>query len=382
MALRIVLTAYVRFGNALAWHALETARGLHAAGHDVVLFCKKDSPLAGWSEGAPFPVHRGHDPGNMNPAMLARGWTELRRTVREFRPDILNPHCPPGHTYLALLRGCEHRAVPLIRTVADPRKPSPNPFNRILHSRFTDGMIFTTQSSVRRYEPFVNMDRIPHQVILPGFRADDFIRGAAPGGYRERLGVKPGQLLLGIIARMSPEKGQEVLFEALSMLPAEDRERCFCVMAGEDSRERGQADLRDITRRFGVERHTAFYNKLDDVRPLMSELDIGLVTSTRSEAICRAALEYMSFGIPVIASDVNILPEVVRDGVTGLTFRNQDARSLANALQRLLHDAGLRHSLGLTGRHMVRGELGLPREISHVIAFCEQARSRKRAGAA
>ena len=57
---------------------------------------------------------------------------------------------------------------------------------------------------------------------------------------------------------------------------------------------------------------TAFPDKLDDVRPLMSELDVGVITSTRSEAICRVALEYMSFGIPVMASDVNILPEVVR----------------------------------------------------------------------
>jgi glycosyltransferase involved in cell wall biosynthesis len=364
----------------LAWHALETARGLHAAGHDVLLFCKRNSPLATWSEAAPFPVHRDLDPDNISPAEFVKGWRHLRRTIREFRPDILNPHCPPGHTYLAILRGLDHRSVPLIRTVADPRCPSPNPFNKILHSRYTDGMIFTTQSSVRRYQPFMNMERMTHQVILPGFRADDFAGEVKTGGYRERLGVKPEQLLLGIIARMSPEKGQEVLLEALSLLPAEDRAKLFCVMAGEDSRERGQAELKVIARQFGVEEHTAFFSRLDDVRPLMSELDIGLVTSTRSEAICRAALEYMSFGIPVISSDVNILPEVVRNGENGMVFPNHDARALATALQRLLHDADLRRELGNKGHDMVRRSLSLQSEIENTLTFYERVRTQKRSG--
>lgn len=273
-----------------------------------------------------------------------------------------------------MLRRLGHRHVPLIRTVADPRPPSKNPFNWLLHHR-TDGLIFTTASSEQRYRGFVNLERMRNQVILPGFRAEDFVAGVQPGDYRARFRLDPKQLLLAIIARMSPEKGQEVLIEALSLLPSDERAGLFCVMAGEDSKERGQADLKLLAQRFGVEQRVTFLSKLEDVRPLMSELDIGLITSTRSEAICRVALEYMSFGIPVISSDVNVLPEVVSNGENGMTFPNHDARALAQCLRDLLHHPDERGRLGTRGQEMARTTFSLTREIEETVSFYHAALS-------
>ena len=100
-ALQVLVTAYVRFPNALAWHALEAARGLQPPGMTCCCFCKRSAPLATWSEGAPFAVNRELDPA-MNALDFSRAFLSVRRAVRDFRPDVLNPHCPPGHTYLAL----------------------------------------------------------------------------------------------------------------------------------------------------------------------------------------------------------------------------------------------------------------------------------------
>ncbi len=201
------------------------------------------------------------------------------------------------------------------------------------------------------------------QVIFPGFRADDFVAGTDTARWREQLNLRADHLLVGTIARMAPEKGQEVLLEALSLLPESERARIFCVIAGDDSPRRGQAELAAIARRFGVESGVTFPGKLADVRSLMRELDLAVITSLRSEAVCRVALEYMSFGVPVVTSDVNILPEVVRNGVNGAVFPNRNARALADLLRAALRDPALWRARGDAGRVLVHSEFSLAREI-------------------
>lgn len=295
----------------------------------------------------------------------------IRRILLEFRPDILNPHCPPGHTYLAMVRKRSGLRIPLIRSVADPRPPKANWLNRNLHLKSTQGFLFTTVSSLYRYRSRFDVDSAGIRVSLPGFRADDFRADSVSGDYRSQFGLRDDQLLCAIIARMSPEKGQEVLLHALSLLDPGERQRFFFVFAGEDSRERGRADLQRIAEQLGVQNHVAFIGRLEDVRPLMADLDLALITSTRSEAVCRVALEYMTFGLPIISSDVNILPEVVRDGKNGWVFSNGDARSLVRCLREALSHPEERKRRGEYGLALLRTDFSLQSEIDDTLDFFE-----------
>lgn len=322
--------------------------------------------------GAPFAVNSDFNLNHLSPGQNLRALSVFRRTLREFRPDILNPHCPPGHSYLALARAIEGLHPPLIRTVADPRPPRINPINAHLHHRLTQGIIFTTTSSQLRYDKRFKLDSSRIRTILPGFRADDFCLSALPGGYRARFNLDPDQLLIGIVARMSPEKGQEVPLRALAILDDADRRRVFCILTGEDSRERGYRNLADLARQHGVDSLVAFAPRLDDVRGLMRDLDLALITSTRSEAICRVALEYMSFGVPVISSDVNILPEVIRDGENGWTYPHHNASALAACLHQALAEPEERCRRGKNGFQMVRTLFNLERELDETLDFFDR----------
>jgi len=223
-----------------------------------------------------------------------------------------------------------------------------------------------------RYRNTFGDTRTCVRVILPGFRADDFTRDISPSGLRRQLGLRDEDVLIGVIARMSPEKGQEVLFEALSLLSPTERDSVCVILAGEDSRERGYRDLLSVAQRFAVERHTHFLGELRDVRPAMSELDLGVITSIRSEAICRVALEYMSFGIPIIASDTNILKEVVLEGVNGWTHSSGDVRQLADCIRQALHSPEERRRRGHAGRAMVQDIFSLDREVEETVSFYDQ----------
>src|SRR5262249_32078704 len=77
---------------------------------------------------------------------------------------------------------------------------------------------------------------------------------------------------------------------------------------------------------------------------------IGVVASTGSEAVSRAALEWMAAGRPVVASRVGGLPDLVLDDVTGLLTPPGDAVALARALQSLLDDSGRAEAMGLAAR--------------------------------
>jgi glycosyltransferase involved in cell wall biosynthesis len=95
--------------------------------------------------------------------------------------------------------------------------------------------------------------------------------------------------------------------------------------------------------------HVHLYGERGDVRELLARSDV-FVLSSRSEGMPVSVLEAMAAGLPVVASRVGGVPELVVDGVTGILVRPGDEHELGQALGRLIADAGLRRRLGAAGR--------------------------------
>ncbi len=93
--------------------------------------------------------------------------------------------------------------------------------------------------------------------------------------------------------------------------------------------------------------------KLDDVRGAYAAVDVVWVAS-RAESFCRVAAEAMMNGIPVVAGDIPPLRDLLGDDQAGLLYPVEDAGAAAAALRRLVHDPGLRRSLGQAGRDRSR----------------------------
>lgn len=167
------------------------------------------------------------------------------------------------------------------------------------------------------------------------------------------------------VAGLSPKKGHAHLVDALPLL-AERRPGVVLELAGAGpERER----ILERARRLGVEDRVRLLGALssDEVRARLAvagafALPSVRLASGRMEGIPVALMEAMAAGVPVVATRLSAIPELVQDGVTGLLVEPGDAQALAAALESLLCDDALAAALSARARELVESSFSLMRE--------------------
>ena len=166
----------------------------------------------------------------------------------------------------------------------------------------------------------------------------------------DRLGL--GRItgpIVGCVGGLARHKGQSVLIQALARLSG-DRPLPTLVLVGDGpERPRLESEAAALQGRI----RTVFAGERPDARALLPAFDLLVVPSTEREGFGLAALEGMDAGLPVVASRLGGLPEVVEDGRTGLLVPPGDARALAGAMERLLANPQERRALGEEGQRRV-----------------------------
>jgi glycosyltransferase involved in cell wall biosynthesis len=199
--------------------------------------------------------------------------------------------------------------------------------------------------------------------------------GVDPPALREAASRDAGVILdetcrhVGFVGRLETVKGCEYFVRAAALLAA-DRPDVRFVVAGAGSRA---DELRALAAELGVGDGVDFVGYVDSAPALLAALDVVVVPSL-SEASGLTAIEALALNVPVVASRVGGLPEVVLDGVTGLLVPPGDEAAIARAVSRFLGDPALARSLAAAGAklveerfaldHMVEGYLRLYRELA------------------
>jgi glycosyltransferase involved in cell wall biosynthesis len=172
------------------------------------------------------------------------------------------------------------------------------------------------------------------------------IRNAVSLGGRPRARHDNGRPRLIAVGRLKPPKDFLTLVRALALLPPDSFE-ALIVGDGPD-----RNTLENELRRLGLENRVRLAGERHDVPDLLAAADV-FVLSSSSEGLPVSVLEGMAAELPVVASHVGGLQELVLDGETGLLVEPRDAEKLAAALGRLVADRGLRRRLGAAGREYV-----------------------------
>jgi colanic acid/amylovoran biosynthesis glycosyltransferase len=139
--------------------------------------------------------------------------------------------------------------------------------------------------------------------------------------------------------------------------------------------------LTDLVERAGLSDRVHFHGRLtrDEIAHLLLDADVLVTPSVptrdgRREGIPVVLMEAMGSGVPVIASQLSGIPELVNDQLTGLLVPPGDATSLADALERYLKDPDLRQRLGCAGREKVVEEFDLNKNAAKLAHFFLQDR--------
>jgi len=205
---------------------------------------------------------------------------------------------------------------------------------------------------------------IPSGVDLARFAAP-----TSPCGLRRELGIPDEAPVIGVVARLEPEKGHAHLLEAWPRVAAAVPS-AWLVIVGEGSE--CEALRARVSRMPGAaRRRVVFTGRRDDVAALTAELSVAVLPSLR-EAQGISLLEAMARRVPVVASAVGGIPEVVTDGLDGLLVPPSSPDALADALIRLASSASLRRRLGEAGYATVRDRFSIDAQVRQVEALYDE----------
>lgn len=157
--------------------------------------------------------------------------------------------------------------------------------------------------------------------------------------------------VLAIVGRLEEQKGHRFLLDAIQHLRGTFPGVCVLV-AGDGSL---RADLQEKAQTLGIERHVRFLGHCGNIQSVLDASDV-FVLSSLWEALPFALLEAMASGLPIVATAVAGVPELVLHGETGFLVQPADPTGLASALRTLMASEELRASMGMAGQERVERE--------------------------
>ncbi len=189
---------------------------------------------------------------------------------------------------------------------------------------------------------------VPVSLIYNGVDLDRYDNQEACCTLPEEYGMEAGSQIVGVVARLEPEKGHPTLLEAWPLVLHAVPD-AYLLIVGEGSRRDAlEAQARELR----IAHRVVFTGRRDDVPAVTAALDVAVLPSYR-EAQGMVILEAMALSRPVVASNVGGIPEMIEDGVTGLLVPPHDAEALAAAIVKLLRNHPLADTLGRAGHDMV-----------------------------
>ncbi|HET8578264.1 MAG TPA: glycosyltransferase [Methylomirabilota bacterium] len=228
----------------------------------------------------------------------------------------------------------------------------------------TYAVVHVSESQSREAEPLGLAPAGHTRVIVNGVDAER-VR-ALRALSRAELGLEPGALVAGTIARFDPVKGLEVLLDAFARLPGPDAR---LLIVGDGPRA---GRLRARARELGIERRVVFGGVVPEAARCLPAVDL-YVSASRGEGLPLSLLEAMACGVPIVATRVAGHIDAVEDGVTGLLVPVDDPAALASAMAALLADPARRARLGAAGRRRVEERFSVERMTDELAALYRAA---------
>jgi glycosyltransferase involved in cell wall biosynthesis len=290
----------------------------------------------------------------------------LERLLASERIALVHAHLYHANLYgrLACLRAGVPAVVSVHNTYTAPK------LHRRLINRFlarSTKRVIAVSEDIKR--DLMRHDGIPAERIVVIANGVDFERLSSSltrAQARQRLGIAETTLALGCVARLEEQKGHRFLLEAMSQL-RDLPVRLFLIGDG-----RLRADLEQRAASLGVADAVRFLGLRSDVPAILPALDLYAMPSLW-EGLSIALLEAMAAGLPVVATDVGGVRQVLGEEQCGVRVSPGNAGELAQAIRALAASPGRRAALGAHARRRALERFSLDATLAALTAVYEEA---------
>lgn len=363
--MRTLQVINVQWYNATAWYAVHLARTLNNAGHPSIIVGIKDSLPLLHAKKLGLDVYE-LPLNSMKPKDVWACNIGINKICESFKPDIVN--CHRGASFLLwVLKKIKYK-YKLIRTRGDQRLPSANIFNRVLCKFFTDAIISTNTKMTNYFASHLHIPQKKLYTVLGGVDTNNFYPSNVDReAMRLQYKFTENDVVIGIIGRLDPVKGHKEIISVFADVCKQEndtQDNCTSIDACdkqncEENQKQNSAtninsviepnitadispnivssaapvvslntklhlaivggdcdytieDLRTLGRELEIPQenlHCIGY--VADMHKLMCMLDMGLIASVSSETIARVAFEMIACHVPVMGSNVGVMPDIL-----------------------------------------------------------------------
>ena len=309
-----------------------------------------------------LPVH------SKNPLTMLRMIPAVKKILRQEKADILNAESrvPAIIGYYAA-RGA---GVAFITTCHAYYSKKPLSFSKVMGW----GKLVIAVSQVVAKHMMDNF-KVPFRRIRLVYRGVDVEKFK----YRKIDESVKHEYTIGIIGRLSPIKGHKYFIRAVSKaVKYVPRIKVLIVGDAPPEKERYKQELESLVNRLGLSRYVEFLGARSDIPDILARLDLLVMASIVPEGFGMVIIEAFASGVPVVATGVGGVMEIMRDGENGLIVPPEDPQPMGEAIVRLLKDRKFAKEVAQRARKDVEERFNLDRLVTETLRVYEEALEVKR----
>jgi glycosyltransferase involved in cell wall biosynthesis len=297
---------------------------------------------------------------------LGAAW-KLSRLIKQLRPDVLHAHDPHGVAMaaLALSMGMGGSRTPPAAPplVAARRVDFHMKGNALSRWKYRQVDCFICASAAIR--EMVVADGVPASRAVVVHEGIDLghVEAAPAANLHAELWLPHHAPIVGNVAALVPHKGQRHLIDAAVLVLKTVPDARFVIAGEGELRESLERQIKEHR----LEKHVFLVGFRPDVLSVHKAFDLFVMSSV-TEGLGTSLLDAMACGKPIVATTAGGMPEVVRNGETGLLVPPRDHEAMAAAIVRLLGDDQTRRAMGVAGEARVRDHFSAERMVQDTLA--------------
>ena len=346
-----------------AYQVLQLLNGLNNSRYENLLLCPSDSRIATMTK-YPTEVYKAPIVGELDP----RFFFHLRRAINEFKPDILHAHSRRGADFwCALTARVGLYGKVLTRRVDNPEQK----WLARTKYRFYDRIIVISEA-IGRVLLSEGVPKTKISVVRSAVDYCDYQGKSDKNWFCKEFGVSKNKTVIGMISQFIPRKGHRYLIEAIPQIVTEFPHLCVLFLGKGPLKE----DLRVQCKNTGIEDYIRFPGFRTDIPRILPCLDV-VIHPALKEGLGVALIQAAAAGVPIIATRVGGIPEIVRDKFNGLLINPESTEAIVSAVKELLSEPETAQRLGENGKKLVTREFSTNSMVQGNIRVYQELMSSK-----